>query len=340
MKDKFQILAQNIEGKSSNVLKTKNVLNSINIKKIIKLKLIELQKLNINLRSFNLILNKKVYNSKYYDIKPILKFLLLKKNKENLNLDENIKFIEEQNLVNNKLIQINNKNTKTIRILNNLTKNTKYIYYQQIFYNFNNINNILIKKIYKLLFNSFLSMNCLISKPIFKITNEKVIIYLFIFLYKRNYQNNTFININQNKIKILSLILSQIFKKPVELDLNRIYYPYFDNNIFVNLLAKILNQIRLRNIIKKIFKKAIIKNPFKLNSKLISMNLMSFISGINIKFAGRLLTHKIIPRKTIKFVRRGGLARIKINYLDKARYTNKNKRGAFSLTIKSGQFLI
>jgi hypothetical protein len=76
-----------------------------------------------------------------------------------------------------------------------------------------------------------------------------------------------------------------------------------------------------------------------LNRKIIVTKIPSFLSGINIKIAGRLLTQRVIPRKTINIVRRGALSRIKINYLDKARYTNKNKRGAFSITITTGQFL-
>jgi hypothetical protein len=234
-----------------------------------------------------------------------------------------------------------NEATRLERSIKILPKITVFTFSQQINYNFNYVNNILIKKIYCLLFYSFISMNSLISKPIFKLNSEKVIIHLFIFLFKQNKQQNrnTIININRNKIKILCLILSRLFNKPVELNLNRIYYPYFDSNIFVNFLANIINKIQVRKIYKKFLKKAIIKNPFKLNRKIIAIKLPSLLSGIKFKFAGRVLTQKVIPKKTINIVSKGALARIKINYLDKARYTNKNKRGAFSITITTGQFL-
>jgi hypothetical protein len=48
------------------------------------------------------------------------------------------------------------------------------------------------------------------------------------------------------------------------------------------------------------------------------------------------LTQRVIPRKTVKNFTRGSLARGKIIYLETARFTNKNKRGAFSITISTG----
>ena len=95
-----------------------------------------------------------------------------------------------------------------------------------------------------------------------------------------------------------------------------------------------INKIKLRIIIRKLFNKAMIKNNI-FNNK---FNIIpAFLSGITIKVGGRLLTHKVVPRKTVKITRRGSSARGKINFLDVTRFTNKNKRGAFSITITSGQ---
>jgi len=143
------------------------------------------------------------------------------------------------------------------------------------------------------------------------------------------------INLFPNKFKILCLILSRLFKKPVELDLIRLHYPYNDSNILVNLLSIMINKIKIRIIFKKLFRKAIIKNPNKFSKNISS--LPAFLSGMNIKIAGRLLTQKVIPRKTIKIIRKGALTKGKINFYDVARLTKKNKRGAFSITISSGQ---
>lgn len=223
-------------------------------------------------------------------------------------------------------------------------------------------------------------MYCLISKPVFVITPDKIIIQLFYYLilpnflhkkYKHSFNyninrrkfkkiknlrqrqflefkkiklksrikfiklaNKSLINIFPVKFEKLCEILSHLFKKPVELDLIRLHYPYNDSNILVQLLAILINKIKLRIIIRKLFNKAIIKNKFFINK----LNIIpAFLSGISIKVAGRLLTHKVVPRKTVKITRRGSSARGQINFLDVARFTNKNKRGAFTITVTSGQ---
>jgi Mitochondrial ribosomal protein (VAR1) len=312
------LLQKRLNLKLKGIIKYNEIFNLNNIKNK-KILLIEnLKNIQIsNLNNKNLMVDTKILSSQ---VNKVL---------TNSNLMKNL------NILNNKQIT----DIKSSNILNCILKGINFNYSQQIIYKFNGYNDILIKKIYYLLFNSFISMNCLISKPVLNISSEKIRIDLFIYLFKFNKQNNkglSFIKINRNKINILSLILSQLFKKPVELSLNRIYYPYFDSNIFVNLLANIINIIRVRRIVKKLFKKAmIIKNPF--NKKTLMNKIPSVLSGIKFKIGGRLLTHRIVPRKTTLNIRKGALSRIKINYLDTARYTNKNNRGAFSITFTSAQ---
>ena len=142
-----------------------------------------------------------------------------------------------------------------------------------------------------------------------------------------------------NKFKFLSLILNNIFKKPVVFDLVRIHYPYNDSNILVNLLGIMINKIKLRIIIRRFFEKAIIKNINKFKEKT-GVIIPSFLSGLTIRVAGRLLTHKVVPRQTVKTTSRGASAPGRINFKDIATYTNKNKRGAYSITVKAGQNLI
>jgi len=175
----------------------------------------------------------------------------------------------------------------------------------------------------------------------------------------RNLSNVALTKVFSNKFNILTLILSKLFKKPVELDLTRLHYAYNDSNILVNLLGIMINKIKLRIIIRRLFEKAVIKNLNKLpiqrsnSAKLVnkdalsennlnwkdSVNIPAFLSGIKIKVGGRLLTQSVVPRQTVKITQRGATQRGKINFLDVARYTRKNKRGAFSITIKSGQNL-
>jgi hypothetical protein len=213
-------------------------------------------------------------------------------------------------------------------------------------------------------------MNSLISKPILDNTPNKVIIHLFFFQFDFNktdskfnntgprfirgiqlnrnsmetetLKKNKFITINHKKLDSICKILSIYFKKPVELQLVKLNYPYLDSNIFVNLLGLMINNIKIRQIMKRFFRFAIIKNIAKLSgNKFFRISkIPSFLSGIKIKIAGRLLTQRVVPRKTVKIVRRGAFARGKVNFLDIARYTSKNKRGAFSITVTSGQNLI
>jgi Mitochondrial ribosomal protein (VAR1) len=274
----------------------------------------------------------------------------------------------------------------------NMLRKGIFIYYNNLIgFNFNNNTNKLIKNIYKLLQSSFKSMYCLISKPVFLFTPDKITIQLFYYLFipnllklkqikllnnkKYNYfkliknlrdlkkkhrrfkkqisrfrrfKNNNkfnFINLSNynltkiysNKFNILCNILSNLFKKPVELNLIRLHYPYLDSNILVNLLGIMINKIKLRILIRKLFENTIIKNLKTVNLNRNNNIIPAFLSGINIKVAGRLLTQRVVPRKTVKNIIRGASARSKVNYLDVARYSNKNRRGAFSITIKSGQ---
>ena len=170
-----------------------------------------------------------------------------------------------------------------------------FIFYSNIIgYSFNNDTNKLIKNVYNLLAASFKSMYCLISKPVFVITPDKIIIQLFYYLFipnilklkkshkygntrrnKLNYatwnkrrknikklyrkfrnikisvriklrklSNVTITKVFPERFKKLCEILSNLFKKPVELDLIRLHYPYNDSNILVNLLGLMINKKR------------------------------------------------------------------------------------------------
>ena len=47
--------------------------------------------------------------------------------------------------------------------------------------------------------------------------------------------------------------------------------------------------------------------------------------------------YRVVPRKTIKLFQRGTTSIGRVNYTDWARFTSKNRRGAFSITVSSGQ---
>jgi hypothetical protein len=187
-------------------------------------------------------------------------------------------------------------------------------------------------------------MSSLISKPIIIITPNKVVIQLFYYLKNLNKYSNKkinnikLLNINNNKLQSLCLNLSNIYKKPVELELDRLHYPYFDSHILSNMIGLISNIVKLRFIIKKLFTIAKIKktNNFKNKYSIIP----SYLSGFKLRIAGRLLTQRVIPRYTVKTIQRGTLARGKAQFVDSARFTNKNKKGSFSITISMGHIFL
>jgi hypothetical protein len=290
---------------------------------------------------------------------------------------------------------------KSMTMFNMKRKGTILVYSKTNGYYFNTLNHKVLNNIFNYLTASFRTLHCLISKPVFVVTPDKVEIQLFYYFldpkknlkkekwvlggsYKRALVPNTlgvntsveaqnqeykdkiisrlvkfhfklikikdknviiwrknFIARNANKLKLICDILSKFLKKPVELNLIRIRYPYNDTNILVNLLSILIKRTKIRIFLNKLFRRAVIKNPYKINFNLKGpkkvMVLPAFLSGMRIRIAGRLLTQRVVPRKTVKTTIRGALATGKVNYSEVARLTKKNKRGAFSITITSGQ---
>src|SRR6266850_611881 len=243
---------------------------------------------------------------------------LLDKNQFNLNFS-NINNLKDSN---NELRKINlnesnlilMKEQQFIRLISpfnsKLASFTNHIYtftnkpYKQINKNLNNL--------YTICKSAFLNMSSIISKPI--------------------------VSINPNLLKIT--LLSKIFKKSVELELIRIYSPQNESNILANLVGILSNFIKFRYIHMKLFKVSKIKNFNKgFNSRFTNNKLPSFLSGIYLKLAGRVLTQKIQRRVKSKVIQKGSLARTKARLINSNRFVNKNKRGTFSITIKTGHII-
>lgn len=155
----------------------------------------------------------------------------------------------------------------------------------------------------------------------------------------QNNQKLPFLILNKTKLSNLCALLSKIFNKSVELELTQLHRVYHEPNILVNALGSIVNKIKLRRILKKLFKAIIIKNPTRLiNRKRFSV-VPCVLAGLSVKVAGRVMTQRVVPRKTVKFTQKGSLSRTKSIFVENARFTNKNKRGSFSITVTSGYFL-
>jgi Mitochondrial ribosomal protein (VAR1) len=246
------------------------------------------------------------------------------------------------------------KEIKLYKYINSIFEyKNELVKYQNIVYQFNKNNKVkqnssvgINKNVFTLLESTFLSMSSLISKPIIIITPNKVVIQLFYYLNKYNANsvgldqrstnptNNKLLNLNNDKLQSLCLNLSKIYQKPVELELDRLHYPYYDSNILSNMIGLISNIVKLRFIIKKLFTIAKIKKTNNFSNKY--SILPSYLSGFKIRVAGRLLTQRVIPRLTVKTIQRGTLARGKAQFVDSARFSNKNKRGSFSITVTMG----
>ena len=163
---------------------------------------------------------------------------------------------------------------------------------------------------------------------------------------KRNKVKNILFNLNKYnlfrvfslKFKLICEILNNKFKKPVELQLIRVHKPYLDSNILVNLLSlNIRNKKFKTNVrIQKLFKKRVVKNVYDYQNKSVN-SIPTFLSGINIRIGGRLMREPLIPRKSKKRFERGARSIGKVNYLDSASITNKNRKGSYTLKISSGQ---
>ena len=74
----------------------------------------------------------------------------------------------------------------------------------------------------------------------------------------------------------------------------------------------------------------VVSGPKKLK---IHNSIPTILTGLKIKISGRLITQRVIPKKTISKLEKGGFKKTKINIVDYATYTNKNKRGSYTVKV-------
>jgi len=274
---------------------------------------------------------------------------LLNKNQLNLSKSENLNnlnnkltkpILNESNSILNESNSILMNQQQYIRLLSpfnsKLASYTNHIYtftnrpYKQINKNLNNI--------YTICKSAFLNMSSIISKPIVLINPNLIKITLFYYwkpLRNKYYNSNlhsNFLILYYNKLEILVNLLSNLFEKSVELELIRIYSPKNESNILANLIGILSNFIKFRYIHKKLFK---VRQTKKLKTGF-RYKKPSILSGIYLKLAGRVLTQRLQRRVKSKIVQKGSLARTNTRVININSFVNKNKRGTFSITIKTG----
>ena len=238
---------------------------------------------------------------------------------------------------------------------------------QSIVYNFTNQpNKKIVKNLTSILNNAFYSMSSVISKPVLHITPNKIVIHLFYYLTK-NYNKNVFFRLskssyyknlsfykkilfkkfvfkkylayNQNKFQLLCVKLSKFLRKPVELELVRLHYRYNETHILAKTLGLLGDKFRrpFRYFAYRTFAHLGILNNNKSKVNPINPIIPTFITGISVKLAGRLSSQKTIPRKTVKRIQRGTIIRTNAQIITSSRFTKKNRKGIFSVTVSMGQ---
>ena len=155
----------------------------------------------------------------------------------------------------------------------------------------------------------------------------------------------------KGNFKYLGYMLAQLFNREVELELVPLQYPYLDSNILAQLIARNSNKYNFNKMLSLLFKRAyIMTNKTQINNLFTEENNISSVgsdletsslkpvtqlTGIRIKFAGRLASQKIVPKTTVKTAYKGNLSG-KNNIVDSATFTSKNKIGAYTVTVTLG----
>lgn len=293
-------------------------------------------------------------------------------NKTDLSIDQNVTFNTKefinsrslgQNVTTSSISSLQTSLNKTVTTsisdhLSNQYKFSSIANDQQISYQFTG-NKIFKLKIINFLETFFLNMSSIISRPILDITHNKVRIHLFLFT-KGSSKNNrksvknfsynlaknfnstllNFLAINKKQLDLMCGFLSKNFKRPVELELIKIHNPIYESNILSKIVAPLTYKMKFYFIFKKFLSKIKMYKPLtkRTESQKVKFNrIPSFISGLSLKLAGRALRQPIRPKFTVQHEQQGSVVRGKASYLSKSRFTSKNKRGAFSITVSIGQ---
>jgi hypothetical protein len=128
----------------------------------------------------------------------------------------------------------------------------------------------------------------------------------------------------------------------------RVYHPTSESNILANFISSVSNKKPFRIVKKRMLRRSKLVNPSKIldsteneyNHLFETKNITpGNLTGINVKIAGRLLTERIVPRKTVRAFQNGSLSRGKANIVNVGRSTRKNRRGCFSVTVKTGHIV-
>jgi len=335
--------------------KVSNYLNNNNYSNELKLENLKLIIKNENnnsdipkLQELSSTIENTIYETTDTKVNRIDKFLIHNKKAKLILKDKDKNNINNINNINNKreiLFRTHNF-IKEISNYNSELSNNNYNLYSFK----KNSDFLIVDNLYLNLQAWFKKMSSVIGKPVLLIKHNKIKILIGFFWTPYNEYNlnleskyySKFLIYNKERLSKLSISLSKYFNKPVELELIRIHLPFMDGNILVNLFGLIVNVEKWSKFRNYIFTMGtIIKDTkFQIRTNQIDPIIPSVISGIKLRFAGRFITQKYFRRVRNKEIQRGALNRSSSQLTKLNRYTNKNRRGAFSISITTGYSIL
>lgn len=231
------------------------------------------------------------------------------------------------------------------------TNNMKYILQQQLAVGANLANNNVsvsplsasnslnaMKTASRIIEHFFSPVRALASKPVFsispcKLTEQgKIVINLFYYIANQEQA------LSNSTINSLGEALSKLFKRPVELRLVRLHYPFLNSYILAQFVALNTGRYNFTRIQRSIFSALQVVNQRTLFTSDVTdteLALPAYVTGVKIRISGRLTTERSVPRKTVQTAEIGSFsdqAKEK-NVIEAASYTSKNKKGAFTVKV-------
>ena len=274
-------------------------------------------------KSMSIIISKPLFNIKNKNIKIQICFyspliLLYLKYLNNQNLKPII-------IKSNKIIDKKNK-YKTLPTHDNINN-----------LHMNNIKHYTNEKSLSYIKNIYIKIKQLHNLRFINKNSSRFKIYSIKSLIQLRFIKLTYFLINfEKKMKSFTLILSHILNKDIEIECIPLIYPYHNSHILSQLIGLNSKKYTFDRITKLLFERSHIKMNHKneIYTQDSSSKIFSNVNGIKIKLSGRLLNQKIIPKKTTLLSYKGSILNNANNKIENSVYTNKNKRGAYSIKVE------
>jgi hypothetical protein len=181
----------------------------------------------------------------------------------------------------------------------------------------------------------------LASKPVFTTSGSKVVINVFYYIPGAKNQA-----LSNGTVNSLGEALSKLFKRPVELRLVRLHYPYLNSHILAQYIAINSRKYNFTRIQRAIFSAVrVVRADTIMNSE--GVLLPAYITGVRIKIGGRLATQRSVPRQTVQTAQIGTFSTGALHsnnittssapklssVVEYSSFTSKNRKGAFTVKV-------